>query len=321
MMVRYRMMDTRHMTTTATFRVSDQARELPDPSGHSPQSSSIAAPSSTPGCVPRVSSRRLLGGSRDGLGRGGGLGGCRSFRIRGWNQGTSVRCSWSQVLENRPSCRPPRPAPASSQNWELLTSGKGSVPVLGLLPPMLGGCPRPASVGNLLPAPCLAHTQLLPPDPLQGCEFGLLPGAQAFLGTAGSCEPEGARGQKLPSCSSGEKGMLGRASGPHHHGDHHGPGQHAEHAAPAGEVGLVLASDGVRGCRGGRVGKLGPWPLLEGSQCLAAAAQGEGEGGHGLGDDPPRCPRSPSSPSGRPAWHSSASSTPTAARPIAPRTS
>lgn len=116
--------------------------------------------------------------------------------------------------------------------------------------PVFEGCPRPASV-NLLPAPCLAHTQLLPPDPLQGCEFGLLPGAQAFLGTAGSFGPEGAREQKLLSCSSGERGMLGRAPGPHHHGDHHGPSQHAAHTAPSGEVGLILASDGVRGCRGG----------------------------------------------------------------------
>lgn len=59
---------------------------------------------------------------------------------------------------------------------------------------------------------------------------------------------------------------------PHHHQHQHGAGQHAAHTAPLGEVGLLLAGDGVQGCRGGRGGKLGPRPLLEGSQCLVAAS-------------------------------------------------
>lgn len=65
-------------------------------------------------------------------------------------------------------------------------------------------------------------------------------------------------------------------AGPHHHGQEHGARQHAARAASLGEVGLLLASDGVRGRRGGRGGKLGPRPLLEGSQCSVAAAAGAG---------------------------------------------
>lgn len=66
-------------------------------------------------------------------------------------------------------------------------------------------------------------------------------------------------------------GKGGQRGETHHHHHHHGSRQHSAQAAPLREVGLVLPSDGVQGRHGSRGSKLGPRPLLEGSQRSAAA--------------------------------------------------
>lgn len=115
------------------------------------------------------------------------------------------------------------------------------------------------------------------PDPWPGPELGPFSGAQAherLPAAAPVSRGPGVGGTTAAPSRSGGSGVTGRGGwrGPHHHQHQHGAGQHSAHAAPLGEVGFLLAGDGVQGCRGGRGGKLGPWPLLEGSQCLVAAS-------------------------------------------------
>lgn len=296
MMARYRMMDTRHMSTTATCR----ARLVCAP----PAAAGSAAPCGA-GCGPRPSCR----------GGAGGHGREEVIPNRGWAppgcQEATVHCSRPSMLQ--PSL-PPHPAPLQP-NTGLLMSQRGTErevvlsgspfgwrarqgvgdPCAVPCPPCLKEAPGLHPQGNLPRAPRLAHTH--PPyslDPQLGPRHGHPSGAQAHKGLSRGPESlvgprrslglRASKGERVTNGAARGSGGGGEGGGAaHHHQDHHGACQHAAHAAPLREVGLVLTGDGVQGRRGGRGGELGPWPLLEGSRHSAAARTRGGGGGEGGG--------------------------------------